>query len=67
VEHATGYAVIDHKAMLGSRERAISDSIAYAGQLAAYGAAITAATGKTVDGLFVHLPLAGRVVELAVG
>jgi hypothetical protein len=67
VELADGCAVLDHKALLGSVDRMLADAVAYAGQLAAYADAIAAATGRSVVGRFVHLPLAGRIVELGAG
>ena len=67
LEHAGGYAVIDHKILLGSPERALRDVPQYAGQLERYAQAITAATGKEVRETWVHLPLAGRLVSVRPG
>jgi hypothetical protein len=39
----------------------------YAGQLAAYAAAIAAATGKRHLGSFIHLAISGLVVEVFPG
>ena len=64
VETADAFAVIDHKAMLGSLERILEDAAAYHGQLRTYAEAIAAATGRPLAGSFVHLPLAGLVLEL---
>lgn len=64
VEHAEGIAVVDHKALVGGLGRARSEALRYAGQLGAYAEAIAGPSGKDVTGLFVHLPLLGRVLEV---
>jgi ATP-dependent helicase/nuclease subunit A len=64
VELGSAYAVIDHKVMVGSGDRVVLDAVAYAGQLAAYADAITAANPTAMVSSFVHLPLAGRIIEL---
>lgn len=65
VEAEGAFAVVDHKALVGSVGRAVSEAAAYYGQLRTYAGAIAAATGHTPAGCFVHLPLAGVVLELA--
>ena len=67
VEHAGGFAVVDHKALIGGLARARSEALGYAGQLGAYAQAIAGASGREVTGLFVHLPLLGRVLEVRAG
>ncbi|MEO6028494.1 MAG: UvrD-helicase domain-containing protein [Candidatus Binatia bacterium] len=66
IEHAGGYAVIDHKSFPGSAEQAAVRAVGFAGQLAAYASAVTAATGRPVTGCFVHLPVLGAMVPLTV-
>jgi ATP-dependent exoDNAse (exonuclease V) beta subunit len=66
VEHADGYAVIDHKSFPGTAEQAARRALGYAGQLGAYAAAVAAATGRPVTGCFVHLPVLGAVVPVGV-
>jgi len=65
VEHPSGVAIVDHKTLLGTTERALADSVLFFGPLAAYGEAVTGALELPLLGCFVHLPLAGRIVELA--
>lgn len=65
IEHASGCAIVDHKTLLGTTERALADSVLFHGQLATYAEAVTAALGVPLLGCFVHLPLAGKIVELA--
>jgi hypothetical protein len=66
IEHADGYAVIDHKSFPGTAEQASRRALGYAGQLGAYAAAVKAATGRRVTGCFVHLPILGAIVPVAV-
>ncbi len=66
VEHADGFAVIDHKSFPGSVEQAATRAHGYAGQLAAYAAAVASATGRPVTGCFIHLPVLGAVVPVRV-
>jgi len=66
IEYAEGYAVIDHKSFPGSAEQAAVRAVGFTGQLAAYAAAVTAATGRPVTGCFVHLPVLGAVVPLTI-
>jgi len=64
VETADAFAVVDHKSLVGSVGRAVAEAPAYFGQLRTYAGAIAAATGHAAAGCFVHLPLAGVVLEL---
>jgi ATP-dependent helicase/nuclease subunit A len=64
IEATDAFAVVDHKAMLGSRSRVLEDTKSYFGQLRTYAEAIAVATGRASAGCFVHLPLAGMVLEL---
>ena len=55
---------MDHKTFLGGADRVASQTVAAFGQLRAYAEILTCALRKPCLGLFVHLPLAGEVVEL---
>ncbi len=66
IQHAEGYVVIDHKSFPGSAEQAAVRALSFSAQLAAYAAAVTAATGRPVTGCFVHLPVLGAVVPLPI-
>jgi ATP-dependent exoDNAse (exonuclease V) beta subunit len=67
IEHADGFVVIDHKSFPGTAEQAATRALGYAGQLAAYAAAVAAAKGRPVTGCFIHLPVLGAVVPIRVG
>jgi ATP-dependent helicase/nuclease subunit A len=56
--------VIDHKCIGGDLAQVLERAARYRGQLAAYGAALASATGKTIEGLWLHLPLNGRVIAV---
>ena len=62
-----GYAVIDHKTFPGASEAAAERALGYSGQLAAYAAAIRAATGAAITSTWIHFPVRGRLVELRLG
>jgi hypothetical protein len=64
IEHAHGFAVIDHKSFPGTAEQAAMRALGYAGQLGAYAAAVSAATGRPVTGCFVHLPVLAAIVPI---
>jgi len=64
VNAGAGHVVIDHKAFAGPQERMIERASAAAPQLAAYGAALAAATGLPTLGLWIHLPLAALAVPV---
>ena len=57
-----GVAVIDHKSHHG--EGCDARAAAHWGQLSAYAEALGEALGRRVLGCFVHLPLAGRMVQI---
>jgi hypothetical protein len=63
LETAAGWVIIDHKSFPGSAEQAITRAQTHAPQLAAYAAAIRAATKKPILGCWIHLPVTGLVVE----
>ena len=65
LETDAGFVLIDHKSFPGSRDQAGKRAVAYAGQLAAYAAAISEATGKEMISTYIHLPISGIVVEIA--
>ncbi len=59
LETEDGWVVIDHKSHQTAEKAA-----EHTGQLQAYAGGISAATGKTVLGRWIHLPLAGAVVPV---
>lgn len=65
VEHDGHFVVIDHKCLPPGRAARWEEIAAFAGQLQAYAAAIAAATGRTVEGTFVHLPVGGVIVHVS--
>jgi ATP-dependent helicase/nuclease subunit A len=65
VEHAGGYAIIDHKSFPGSRDQWDAKAVGYGAQLELYAEAVSAATGRPCSELFVHMPLVGSLLKLA--
>ncbi len=62
-----GLTVIDHKSFPGTSEAAAERALGYSGQLAAYAAALRAATGVDVTSTWIHFPIRGRIVEVRLG
>jgi hypothetical protein len=66
IELPGGFVIIDHKSFPGDADARDARAKAYAGQLAAYAAAMHAATGKPVLGTFIHFPVRGEVQEVRI-
>jgi ATP-dependent exoDNAse (exonuclease V) beta subunit len=62
-----GLVVVDHKSTPGREADVVEAAAGHAGQLGAYADSVSAATGRPVIGCFVHLPVAGVVVEVSRG
>lgn len=65
IETPKGLIIIDHKTYPGRPDTWEGRAIGYAGQLELYGQLCAAATDKSVEGLFVHLPVAGAILRVA--
>jgi ATP-dependent helicase/nuclease subunit A len=64
LETGEGLVLLDHKSFPGNREQATVRAGEYAGQLAAYAGALEAATGRSVVGTYIHLPVSGTAVAV---
>ena len=67
LETDAGYVVIDHKSFPGAEDKQEEKAAGFAGQLRAYAATIQEATGKDVLGVYVHMPVVGRVYKVGDG
>lgn len=65
-EDDAGYVIFDHKSFPGSRDTWPSKAIEHGAQLALYGQAVTTATGRRCDRFFVHMPIAGVMLQIGV-
>ena len=65
VDAGTTAAIIDHKSFPGRFDQWETKALRYAPQVALYGAAVTAASGRVCDELFVHMPIVGALLRLA--
>jgi ATP-dependent exoDNAse (exonuclease V) beta subunit len=65
LETAAGFVIIDHKSFPGSQVQAVTRAGEHAGQLTAYAAAVSAATGKPVVAMYIHLPVGGNVIPVS--
>lgn len=64
LEDVAGLFVVDHKSFTHARDEAIARALECFGQVRRYARALIRATSKPVLGKFIHLPVAGLVVEL---
>lgn len=64
VETGSGWLLLDHKSFPGDQAGLAERVPKWAGQLAAYGEAVMAASGRPVEEFWIHLPLRGEVVQL---
>ena len=62
---AAGFVLVDHKTFPGTLAQALERVPRYSGQLATYAAMITAATGEPVASTWIHLPMLGLAVPIA--
>lgn len=62
IETTTGFVVIDHKTYPGQPATWEDRVVRYGPQLGLYARLCMAATGKPVEGVFVHLPVAGAML-----
>jgi len=59
-----GWLLLDHKSFPGDQAGLETRVVKWAGQLAAYGEAVAAASGRPVREYWVHLPMRGEVVRI---
>lgn len=64
IDDELGLIVIDHKSFAQAREQAVAKAVECYAQVRSYADALTRATSRPVLGMFIHLPVAGLVVEL---
>jgi ATP-dependent helicase/nuclease subunit A len=64
-ETSGGFAIIDDKSFPGAPDLWSERALQYAPQLALYGEAVQAVTGRLCDELFVHMPIVGALLRLA--
>ena len=64
LETPAGWVIIDHKSFPGSTAEATSRAQTHAPQLAAYAAAVRAATNRPILSCWIHLPVTGLVVRV---
>lgn len=59
-----GLVVIDHKTFPGDVGQWTTQAMTYAPQLALYGQLVEAATGRSVTGYLVHMPVVGALLDI---
>lgn len=64
IETATGLVIVDHKTYPGRPETWEERVASYAPQLDLYARLCAAATGRPVEGLYVHLPVTGSMLAV---
>lgn len=63
VETKAGWVIIDHKTFPGKQEASELKAISYKAQIEAYAKAIEEATNKPIIGVWIHMPIIGRIVQ----
>ena len=66
VHTGQGWVLFDHKVFPGNLQSAEQRAAAHSGQLAAYRAAVVAASAQPVHACYIHLPISGSLLEVAV-
>jgi ATP-dependent helicase/nuclease subunit A len=64
VENGEGGAIVDHKSFPGRMEHWEAKAIEHAPQVALYAEAVKAASGRSCDDLFVHMPVVGALLRV---
>lgn len=64
VEHATGFAIIDHKSFPGSRDTWDERAIGHAPQVALYADALGQARPDAACELYIHMPVVGGLLRI---
>lgn len=64
VEVGNTAAIIDHKSFPGRFENWEAKALEYAPQVALYGEAVRAASGRSCDELFIHMPIVGALLQV---
>ena len=64
LETESGFVLIDHKSFPGDRQQSEARAVEYAGQLSAYAGAIESASGKSLIGSYIHLPVSALMVQV---
>ena len=66
LETSDGFLLIDHKTFPGGVDDLTQKAKSFAAQMVAYRAAIETATGTPVLGTWIHFPISGYLVNVAV-
>ena len=66
LETPHGYVVIDHKTFPGGESALIEKAKSFAAQLVAYRIALEKATGIPVLSTWIHFPISGYLVNVAI-
>jgi ATP-dependent helicase/nuclease subunit A len=64
LETPEGFVIIDHKTFPGGYEAALKKAAGFSPQLSAYALAVEAATGRSVNGCYIHLPVSGLILKV---
>ena len=64
IETDTGFVILDHKTYPGRPDTWEERVVSYGPQLDLYAKLCAAATGKPIEALFVHLPVAGAMLRI---
>lgn len=58
------FIIFDHKTFPGAPDKWVEKALTYAGQLKMYADILLQSAGKPVNGLYIHMPIVGKVLNL---
>lgn len=64
LENRDGFYIIDHKSFPGASDKWIEKAQTYAEQLKLYATVLRSASSKPVQGMYIHMPIVGKIVQL---
>jgi ATP-dependent exoDNAse (exonuclease V) beta subunit len=64
LETKEAFYILDHKSFPGSSDKWIEKASSFAQQLTTYEIVIGQASDKPVKGLYIHMPIVGKVIQL---
>lgn len=64
LETSDGFCIIDHKSFPGASDKWAEKAKTYTEQLRLYATVVTQASKKPVLGMYIHMPIVGKIVEL---
>lgn len=65
IDHADGWAIVDHKSFPGRAEHWEEHAVRHAPQLGLYADGVTAVSARPCDELYIHMPVVGALLRVS--